>query len=143
MLAGHLALIVAAVFTGAAVYINIAEQPARLRLDTAALLTEWKPAYKAGFAMQATLAMVGFALGLLAWWLTGNWRWLLGAVVLLANWPYTVVGMLPTNSKLMAIEPTAATADTRRMIEAWGKLHAVRSVLGACSTLVFLWALNT
>lgn len=143
MLFGHLALVVASVFTGAAVYINVAEQPARLGLDDRALLQEWKPAYKHGTAMQASLAFVGFLLGLIAWWLTGNWRWLLGAVVLLANWPYTFFVILPTNNRLMAMEPGAAGAESRRLVQRWGELHAVRSALGALATLIFLWALNS
>ena len=78
MLVGQLAVIAAAVFAGAAIYINIAEQPARLLLSDQALLTHWKPAYKRGLAMQAPLALAGFLLGLIAWWLTGNSRWVIG-----------------------------------------------------------------
>jgi hypothetical protein len=140
MLAGQLALITAAVFAGAAIYVNVAEQPSRLELDDRALLTEWKPAYKRGFAMQAPLAIIGFLLGALAAWQTGNWWWLIGAMLMLANWPFTIFGIMPTNNKLMAMEPAAVPADARSLIVQWGYLHAVRSALGAAATLIFLLA---
>ena len=140
MLAGQLALIAAALFAGAAVYINVAEQPARLGLDDRALLMEWKPAYNRGFAMQATLAIIGFLAGMVAWWQGGGWPWLLGAVVLVANWPYTLLGIMPTNHVLMAIDPATAGAESRALIVKWGGLHAVRTVLGFVATAVFLWA---
>jgi hypothetical protein len=140
MIAGQLALIAAALFAGAAVYINVAEQPARLGLDDGSLLAEWKPAYKRGFAMQAPLAVAGFLLGVLAWWQTGGWLWLVGATVLVLNWPYTLLGIMPTNNRLMAIEPAKAGADSRKLIETWANLHAVRTALGFAATICFLLA---
>jgi hypothetical protein len=140
MLAGQLALIAAALFAGAAIYITVAEHPARIRLDVGPLLTEWKPAYKRGFAMQAPLAFVGFLFGAWAAWQTGNWWWLAGAVVLLANWPYTIFAIMPTNNRLMAMEPSNPAPQARTLIETWGRLHAVRSALGIAATLIFLWA---
>jgi hypothetical protein len=140
MLAGQLALALAAAFTGAAIYINIAEQPARLGLDDRALLAEWKPAYKRGYMMQASIVIVGGLFGLAAYVSTLDWRWLLGAVVLLANWPYTVYVIMPTNRRLMDTPPDAVTAETRHLLERWGVLHAGRSALGLVTTLIFLWA---
>lgn len=140
MFAGQLALIVSAVFTGAAMYVSVVEQPARLILDDRALLTEWKPSYKRGFAMQAPLAVIGFALGLITWWQTGERLWLLGAIVLVANWPYTLLAIMPTNQKLMDMNPAEAGSEVRNLIERWATLHAGRTALGALATLIFLWA---
>lgn len=139
MLMGHLALIAAAVFGGAALYINVAEQPARLALDDQALLSQWQPSYKRGFAMQAPLAVAGCICGLIAWWQTGAPGFLAGAVLMIANWPWTLLGMMSTNNALMAIDPADATPRTRALIVKWGTLHAVRSALGSLATIAFLW----
>ena len=138
---GALALATAAAFTGAAVYINVAEQPARLGLEPSSLLSEWKPSYKRGLAMQATLAVVAAVLGVVAYLADPDWRWLAGAVFSLANWPYTMIVIMPTNRKLMDTPVEVANTETRRLIEVWGRLHGVRSALGAAATAMFLWAL--
>jgi hypothetical protein len=140
MIIGQLAFLIAAIFTGAALYISVVEQPARLALDTPSLLTEWKPAYKRGFAMQAPLAILGFLLGLAAWWQTSHPGWLIGALFMIANWPFTFLAIMPTNRKLLAADPAAAGPDTRAMIVKWGSLHMVRTMLGAAASLSFLWA---
>jgi hypothetical protein len=140
MTSGLLALIAAAIFTGAAIYVNVAEQPARLSLDDRALLTEWKPSYRRGAAMQAPLALVGFVLGLIAWWQTSHPGFLAGAIAMIAPWPWTLVGIKPTNDALLATDPDKAGPQSRALIVKWGALHGARTALGALATLAFLWA---
>jgi len=137
---GLLALICAAVFFGAAVFVNVAEQPARLALDDRAMLLEWQRSYNRAAPMQGGLAMASAILGFIAAWQTRDWRWALGAIVILANWPYTLLVIKPTNDKLHAIPAEQANTEARRMVVSWGNLHAGRSALGLVATLCFLWA---
>ena len=140
MTIGLLALVAAAIFTGAALYVNVAEQPARLNLDDRALLREWKPSYKRGAAMQAPLALLGCLLGLVAWWQTSHPGFLFGGFAMLAPWPWTLLGIKPTNDALLETAPDQAAAPTRALIVRWGVLHGVRTGLGALATVAFLWA---
>jgi hypothetical protein len=137
-LAKELALATAAAFTGAAIYINFAEQPARLALDDRAMLAQWRPSYSRGFSMQASLALASTLFGLLAFWLTRDWRMLVGALVIFANWPYTLIVILPVNKRLEAMG--AENLDGRALMATWGKLHAVRSLLGLAAVVIYLWA---
>jgi hypothetical protein len=133
-------LIAAAIFAGAALYVNVAEQPARLLLDDRALLTEWKPSYQRGAAMQAPLALLGCLLGLIAWWQTSHPGFLIGAIAMIAPWPWTLIGIKPTNDALLATGPDQAGPQSRALVVKWGGLHGVRTALGALAIAAFLWA---
>lgn len=137
---GLLALVLAAVFFGAAVYINVAEHPARLAIGDAAALAQWGPAYKRGFAMQASLAIAAGLAGLAAWWAQDDRLWLAGAMLMIANWPYTLLAIMPVNHRLQAIPGDGASAESRALLVKWGRLHAGRSALSGGATLIYLVA---
>lgn len=140
MLAGLIALMLGAAFWGAAFYIHVAEHPARMLLDDRNALAQWGPSYARAFNLQGGLAVLSGVAGFAAVWLTGNWCWAAGATLMLANWPYTVLGILPLNHRLQAISPEAAGPDSRTMLNRWSRLHAVRTGLSGLAVLAYLWA---
>ena len=139
---GLYALVAAALFAGAAFYINVAEQPARLKLDDRALLTEWRSAYRRGTLMQAPLAILGAVLGAGAWWEKGGWFFLLGAVLMMANLPWTFVIIMPLNTQLQRIGPDDDSAAIRPLVRRWARLHAARTAFGLLATAAFVMALS-
>ena len=133
-----LATLCAAVFAGAAIYINVVEHPARMSLGPAAALAEWRPAYRRGALMQAPLAIVGLLAAAAAWATGGGVAWLVGGALLGAVVPFTLLVTAPTNTELMDPATDGDPARARVLLARWNLLHAVRSALSLTALVLFL-----
>jgi hypothetical protein len=102
--AEFLATLGTGLFAGAALYVNLAEHPARMSRDTRVALEVWAPSYALATRMQAPLAIVSLR-------------------------------------ALLASGRDPASADTRALLVRWGRLHAVRSVLGLLALVLMAWTL--
>jgi hypothetical protein len=136
-----LATLSAALFAGAAIYINVAEHPARMGLDTRSAAMQWAPSYKRASWMQAPLAIISFVTGVGAWLLGGGLVWLVAAVFIGAVVAITFIVIMPTNQQLLTPGRDLDSEQTRQLLERWGKLHGVRSVASAIATMLMLWGL--
>ncbi|HEY5724303.1 MAG TPA: DUF1772 domain-containing protein [Allosphingosinicella sp.] len=136
---GQIALLIAALFAGAALYVSIAEHPARIAAGEAAGLAQWKPSYRRAKLLQGGLALIGGAIAFALWWRSLNQLWLIGALLLLANWPWTLLAMRNLNRRLETAEPGPESGE---LLARWGRLHAVRTLLGLASAIAMLAALN-
>lgn len=139
---GLVALILATLFAGAAIYILVAEQPARLALTDIPLLQHWQESYPRAARMQAGLAVLASLVGALAFWRARNPLWLVGAALMLANLPFTLIVIAPVNNALLALGAEQAGVASRALIERWGTLHAARAGLSVLATAAFALAIT-
>ena len=125
-------------FTGASIYINLVEHPARMQTGIRPALAEFAPSYHRATVTQVSLAVAGFLSALIAWRFRSDVRWLIGGGLLVSVVPFTALVILPTNKRLL--DPaTANDLDlAEKLLTRWGRLHAVRSVLSLASMLMFL-----
>ena len=141
-IAGLSALTLATLFAGAAVYILIAEQPARLALDDTSSLRHWQESYPRAARMQAGLAVLAALVAGIAFWRRRNPLWLVGAALMLANLPFTLIVIAPVNEALLASSLDQAGAAPRGLIERWGALHAWRAGFAVLAQAAFAAALR-
>lgn len=140
MLRTLLALIAAALFAGAALYVTLVEHRARMGIDDRSGLAQFKASYVRAAPLMAGLALVSLLIGLWAWWRT-DVEWLLaGALLIGAAIPFTLIAVMPTNRRLSATNADAAGAESRALLTRWGWLHNVRSVLGLAAVAAYLMA---
>ncbi len=137
-----LATLACGMFAGAAAYVNLVEHPARLSCGIVLAVTEWRPSYKRGTALQAPLAVLGSLFAFFAWWSNSDTAWLVGGAIFLAAVPFTFLFISPTNKELESNELDPSSARAEHLLRLWGKLHAVRSALSFLAFLIFLFALS-
>jgi hypothetical protein len=136
-----IAVLATTLFAGAAIYINVAEHPARMECGTAVAATVFGPSYRRAAVMQITLVVSATAGAIGAWLKGAAAAWLVGAVLIFAVVPFTLFAIMPTNNKLLdpAIDRTSDTV--HRLLQRWGMLHAVRSALALASSIIFIGSL--
>ena len=128
----------AGLFAGAAIYVSAVEHPARVSCGTDLAVREFAPSYKRGAIMQASLALVGCMTGFIGGWQLNDMVSIIAALLLGAVVPFTLIFILPTNKRLLdpALDPHGAEAS--HLLNRWGRLHAVRSVLSAAAFLILV-----
>jgi len=136
-----IAVLSAALFAGASLYINVVEHPARMGLETQVAALQWAPSYKRATWLQAPLALFSFLCGGALWLLGAGGGWLVAAVLVGLVVPFTFGAIMPTNHKLLTPGRDLTSVETRELLVRWGQLHAVRTVLSLAGTLIYMWLL--
>jgi Domain of unknown function (DUF1772) len=138
-IAEFVAVLSCSLFTGASIYINLVEHPARLECGVEIAATEFAPSYRRATIMQASLAALGLLSSIVAWLAGATFWWLIGGVMLGAVMPFTLIVILPTNNLLLSPTLDRRSVDAERLLARWGALHAVRSILSGLALLLFLY----
>ena len=129
-----------AIFAGASLYINLVEHPARMECGPALAAAEFGPSYRRATVMQASLAVVACLAASGAWWLHAGRAWLVAGILIGTVVPFTLVVILPINIKLLDPSLDKNSDLARNLLQKWGRLHAVRSVLSLAALVIMLWA---
>lgn len=127
-----------AIFAGAAIYINVAEHPARMEVGTRLAATVFPGSYKRAAAMQAPLAVICLISSIVSWLLGSSIWWLIAGIMVGAVVPFTIIVIMPTNKQLLNPKVDKDSPHTKALLEKWGKLHAVRTVLTMAAFVIFL-----
>ena len=133
-----IAVLAAMLFSGAALYVNLAEHPARMQCGTTVAATVFGPSYRRAAVMQILLAVAATVAGFVAWFMGAPRQWFVGAVLIFAVIPFTFIAIMPTNTKLLDPALDRNSEVTLRLLQDWGKLHAVRSLLALGASVIFL-----
>jgi Domain of unknown function (DUF1772) len=138
-IAEFIAVLSCGLFAGAAVYISLVEQPARMECGVEIAATEFPPSYRRATVMQASMAALGLVSSVAAWLAGATFWWVVAGILLGSVIPFTLLVIFPTNKQLLSPALDRRSHETGRLLARWGALHAVRSVLSGLALVVYLY----
>jgi len=130
------ALLSAGLFAGAALYVSLVEHPARIACGPTLALAEFRPSYRRGAVMQASLAAVGSLAGVAAWARGDGAVMLVAGLLLAAVIAFTLIVILPTNKRLLDPALDSRSPEALMLLARWARLHAVRTGAGTLALLL-------
>ena len=136
-----MAIVTAGLWAGAAAYISVVEHPATLKVGVQFATDYFRPLAKRAAPSMIVLAVIGAISGILAWVGGGSLLWLIGGAILAAMLPLTAIFIVPTNRQLLRVNAKESSTEAATLLSRWGRLHAVRTILGLVAFLLFAWAL--
>jgi hypothetical protein len=136
MFAEIVSFIFTGLFAGAALYVSLVEHPARMSNTLGVALAEFRPSYKRAAVMQVTLAVVGVAGAIGAYFLGRGVSTLVAGIVLAIVIPFTLIVIMPVNRQLLDEARMAQTPDTQELLEKWGRLHNVRTIASVLALII-------
>ena len=135
-----IALFCCGTFFGAAVYISLAQHPAALEAGVMVGGRFFPPMYNRAAPMQIILALIGFAAGVLAWYYSNSYLWLVGGLFLISVVPITLIFIKPINDVLLKPENDPESEVTQQLLLKWGPKHWIRTVVSGIAFLLYLYA---
>ena len=138
LVAETIALVITALFAGAAVYVSLVEHPAREASGAPVALAQFGPSYRRGAIMQGGFAALGGLAGIVRWAAGGGVGWLTGGLLLAALIPYTLIFIMPTGKRLLDAGLAARPAEATDLLCRWGRLHSVRALVGCVALGILL-----
>ena len=137
-IASFVATVGAGLFAGASAYVTFAEHPGWVESGPAVALKGLGPTFRRAAAMQGGLAMIGLLSAAVAWFQGSGIGWLVGGLLLAVLVPYTFGVIMPVNRRLLDPQLDAGSREAVELLRRWGRLHAVRTIVGVAVFVSFV-----
>ncbi len=137
-----IATLAAGLWAGASSYISVVEHPAKLQVGIEFATEYFRPMARRAAPTMIVMALIAAVAGFVAWAVGEGLIWLIGGALMAAMLPMTAIFIVPTNRQLISVKASQSRDEAAVLLTRWGRLHAIRSLLGIVSFTLFVWALS-